>query len=129
MSRVRHQLYNVFSAFDYQDRQQAALASLNLGIDNFEKRLREFIRDVPLLSYGSELGGVIEPDAAHRSEQFLDNKGLKKFVVLKAPMDPLKHMKMLSRTLPDAGTMHQQTAEYLDKIRVYHKGTLNSYGC
>ncbi|TPX63415.1 adenylate kinase [Spizellomyces sp. 'palustris'] len=94
--------------------QQSAVDTFRTEVEIFEERLRHFRCDVP---------PGVENDAAQtnypsRPNNEFQSRDAKRFIVLKSSMDPLNHMKMLSRTLPSIENMSKQSNDYLEKLRL-----------
>ncbi|KAI9096087.1 hypothetical protein DFS34DRAFT_623887 [Phlyctochytrium arcticum] len=87
-----------------QERQRkTTITKFKWEVNNFEERLTNFVHDA---TRGSEEDLSSAPET------------VQKFVALKAPMDPLNHLKMLSRSLPTSEERSEQSHEYLEKIRL-----------
>jgi hypothetical protein len=52
------------------------------------------------------------------SEYDINSEDIKRFLAVRAPMDPLHHLKSLSKQLPPSEDSIMQSKDYVDKIRV-----------
>ncbi|KAJ3032751.1 Sperm flagellar protein 2, partial [Rhizophlyctis rosea] len=94
-------------------------------LSDFEHRLET---NQPLLlsssapsSKSKSDSSILEPrDSAlqESTPSSLDPKEIKRFLSLKAPMDTVNHVKMLSSFLPGVEVQQKQGREYLEKIRL-----------
>ncbi|RKO88594.1 hypothetical protein BDK51DRAFT_40064 [Blyttiomyces helicus] len=114
-----------------KSKRRQAEEALRSDLTRFEKNLESIpmkpslralpppsLLDAPLTPSASRPGsGTPRSSTSVLDRDPLDMKEVKRFVSLKAAMDPVNHVKMLSRKLPKVEGSHAQSVEYLKKIR------------